>query len=423
MLERFAKFFSIACGIILFFGLAWTFGFSVANTKSFPTHQINRALEITESLLTYGEVVPAKRRMLAPKNAARTPFTTHQPEAAIGSGHYAVMGWNDTAKRYGVWLYSATGEMVHEWPIDLALLGGIKENSPHGMTVLKDGSVAFTIGWSNTMARIDACGTPLWKLDGAYHHSLDLTDDGGLWTWLGARDPHSPLQWIVEVDALTGRERRRIDVAELVRHSQQSATLMSFPSDRTIDFRYSTLKDPFHPNDVEVLREDMAAAFPMFEAGDLLISLKTLDMIAVIAPTGEVKFSRYGPWRVQHDPDFQADGTITVFNNNKDRRASDIVSVDPSTGGIKSLTPRLKAPFYTGFRGKHQILPNGNILLTIPEQGQVLEVVPADQSIAVEINNISAFSSDFNEDTPNGIWLPADFFTKSPECSAGNSRP
>ena len=31
------------------------------------------------------------------------------------------------------------------------------------------------------------------------------------------------------------------------------------------------LDDPFHPNDAEALRPEMAGAFPMFEAGDAMI--------------------------------------------------------------------------------------------------------------------------------------------------------
>ncbi len=35
--------------------------------------------------------------------------------------------------------------------------------------------------------------------------------------------------------------------------------------------RFGHTEDPMHLNDVEVLRDDMAAAFPLFAAGDVMV--------------------------------------------------------------------------------------------------------------------------------------------------------
>src|SRR5690606_39813819 len=90
------------------------------------------------------------------------------------------------------------------------------------------------------------------------------------------------------------------------------------------------LHDPFHPNDAEPLRADMADAFPMFEAGDVLLSMRELNLITVVdIETGKMKWWRYGPWFKQHDPDFQPDGRITVLDNATGTGASRVLAIRP----------------------------------------------------------------------------------------------
>src|SRR4030095_10496964 len=44
------------------------------------------------------------------------------------------------------------------------------------------------------------------------------------------------------------------------------------------------MMDPTHLNDVEELSPEMARQFPQFAAGDLLISLRNLNLIMVVDP-------------------------------------------------------------------------------------------------------------------------------------------
>ena len=174
-------------------------------------------------------------------------------------------------------------------------------------------------------------------------------------------------------------------------------------------------RDIFHPNDVEELLPELASAFPQFTAGDLMLSIRELDMVAVISQTGDLKWVQRGPWLKQHDPDFEPDGNIVVYNNSRFRPKSSILAIEPKTRIVTERHADLTAPFKSEFRGKHQRLPNGNRLITIPEQGQALELT-ADGTVAMEFNNIAVDAPGHNEDLANAKWLPDGFFRDVPVC-------
>ncbi|MDZ7783938.1 MAG: arylsulfotransferase family protein [Halioglobus sp.] len=151
--------------------------------------------------------------------------------------------------------------------------------------------------------------------------------------------------------------------------------------------------DILHVNDIEPLGHGMADEYPLFEADDLLVSVRNLHLVMVLDPdTREVKWYSTDEWIEQHDPDFIGDGWISVFDNNKNfggRRTkmlggSRIVAVQPHTGAFKELyTSAGDDFFYTPRGGKTQHLENGNLLLTEKDTGRVFEVT-ADGEIVWE---------------------------------------
>ena len=159
------------------------------------------------------------------------------------------------------------------------------------------------------------------------------------------------------------------------------------------------LEDPLHLNHVEPLRAALAPAFPMFAAGDLLVSVRVPSQIMVIDPkTGLIKWSARGPWFGQHDPHFLPNGRISVYDNRdlynyeaKARgvpdRASRILSLDPRTGQVETVFEgTLDHPFFTDAIGKHQYQPNGNILITESWGGRVFEVTSAGKKVWEFVN-------------------------------------
>ena len=142
-------------------------------------------------------------------------------------------------------------------------------------------------------------------------------------------------------------------------------------------------RDVTHLNDIEPLPSSMADAYPLFEGGDLAVSLKALDLVFVVDPdTRRVKWHASHPFIAQHDPDFVGGGWIGVFDNNSDGTArgtvlggSRIVMVQPHTDSVTVRFPTSRSePLYTTYRGKWQQLENGNMLLTEAIAGRVVEV-------------------------------------------------
>jgi len=143
-------------------------------------------------------------------------------------------------------------------------------------------------------------------------------------------------------------------------------------------------EDPTHLNDVETLPAEIASAFPMFNAGDLMLSFKHLNTVLIVDPTTwQVKWTMTGPWLQQHDPDFLPNGHILVYDNRVTGTKptlgnTRLVEVDPATKHvIKIFEGRGEEAFYASQRGEQQPLPNGNLLLVDPFGGRLVEIAPA----------------------------------------------
>ena len=130
--------------------------------------------------------------------------------------------------------------------------------------------------------------------------------------------------------------------------------------------------------------------------------------------TLKVKWWRIGQVRRQHDPDWNQRGTITVLNNNMHRGHSSIVEIDPRTYKSRVLVDGEKYHFYTHIQGKHQISPQGSVLITSPQQGRVFEV-DANGKVVFEFLNV------YDENNrllyvSEAMLLPLNYFKELPKC-------
>ena len=120
------------------------------------------------------------------------------------------------------------------------------------------------------------------------------------------------------------------------------------------------------------------------QAGDLLVSIRQMHMLAILdQTTGRIKWHHIGPWLRQHDPDITDQGTIEVFDNGTTEFSLDgtpgssLISLDPATGRTSTLYPLPGQPgFHTEIMGTHQPLADGNRLITESLAGRVFEIDP-----------------------------------------------
>ena len=273
----------------------------------------------------------------------------------------------------------------------------------HGMVMNPDGSVVVNYEYAGTV-KLDRCGKTVWTLDHPTHHSVEKAEGGGYWI-PGLRllrpermeDSFPPLSSMSDIayylDNLITKVSEDGEIVE-----QKSVTRIMYDNGMEpfltaigASFYYwGRWNEEFvHLNKIVELPSSMAAAFPEFSAGDLMISIREHNMVLVVDPkTWRVKWHQTGPWKRQHDPEFNPDGTITVFNNNIYRNvleANDVSPVDiPRVSEIIRMDPKTREwsvawgnqpgqEMLTVIRGKQEPHEDGSFLVTEFEGGRAFE--------------------------------------------------
>jgi hypothetical protein len=392
--------------------LAYWLGFATSSFGWPPNDQIVSSYWQMVDLRKYwrNDIGLEPTRFLVPAPSTATS-STEGPPAPMAEGYRLVSGYmQDRPALHGAVLLGPEGDEVHFWSIDYKSLdpGGKdpKKVFLHGLEVFPDGSIMVNFDAGNAIARIGACGDVMWSRSGDFHHAIAHSHDGTVWS---LED-----EGLTQLDPDTGTTLRHVGLEEIIAANRAAGVFgMRFQDE---EFEPGYMDDPFHPNDVEILSPEYAGAFRDFEAGDIMISLRSLNLVAVI--DGEdlaLKWYQHGPWHRQHDPDFLPDGTISVFDNNMHGEFSRIIKIDPVTRQHEILFEGSeKVPFYTWIRGKHEHLPNGNILVTEPQGGRVLEVDSAGNAVW-EYRN--AFDDGRNLLLNKAMLLSPDFF--EPDVFAG----
>ncbi len=248
------------------------------------------------------------------------------------------------------------------------------------------------------LVKLDKDSKILWSLPANIHHDVDVTADGTIYAIQQEVVNTMPagLQYIPTpclVDSLItlspdGQSKGKpISVLEAFRDSPYAALLASLEpgkkkEDRPIPvtgprFDEQILKeDALHTNFVKVLTPEMAKQFPGWKPGQLLISLRNLDVIAVVDPESRaVIWAARGPWQAQHDVQFLDNGHLLLFDNRGLPKGSRVLEYDPRTQALPwSYSGENWMPFYTSERGLCQRLPNGNTLIVNTEGEEILEV-------------------------------------------------
>jgi len=355
------------------------------------------------------------RPLLLPAARARREAPMLRVDPAEGSPQRIIVGAFDFEDAFwGALLLDDQGRVVHRWPLrgeDTGLneISDVLKNL-YGVAFFPDGSAIFNLQEVNGgLTKVDACGQVLWAKAGDYHHVVSPTEDfRAFWTFGGLQEDLHP--HLLLIDAASGQTLRDIDMREVARANPE---IFLFDLQRESAVAHAT-----HPNDIEPLSAALAAAFPGFAPGDLAVSYHTTNLIFVLDPvTLEIKWWYSGAGDGQHDPDWEADGTITIFNNRwrDDRRgsepASTIVAIDPRSHSHHTLLDGARYGFYSRTNGRHQVTDRGSVLVTSSRQGRVFEVDLKNGEVIFDFVNVYDRAAGQTLHLSEAFALRPDFFT------------
>lgn len=345
-------------------------------------------------------------------------------------------------------LIRRNGTIINRWPVsfsdifpDTAHLNHPGFTKPpetdwnidtHGALALPDGSVVFNFEYGG-LVKLDRCGNVVWTVAQSTHHSVEQAEGGGFWV-PGRRyvfseiTPYPPYETPFSEDTIMkiseeGEVLIEISVPGLFYDNNLipllTATGHWFRPGMWWD------KEIVHLNKIEELSSVIAGDFPMFNAGDLAISLREQNIVMVFNPkSGKVKWWRIGPWSRQHDPEFTSNGKIIVFNNNDvssrfnnessnedSLYISNIIEIDIAADEYRIVYGGKKGEeLSTRIRGKLELRPNDGLLITEFEGGRVFEI---DEKGRIVWEYINRYDSDEVAEISDARIYPAGYFQVS----------
>ncbi|MDH6114186.1 hypothetical protein P3T36_000587 [Kitasatospora sp. MAP12-15] len=298
---------------------------------------------------------------------------------------------------------------------------------------LSDDPPSFLRGWNHVEVDQDGClfamvplrallklapdSTLLWQADIAAHHDLALLPGGGvlalaeaprritfdglsatvLDNTLAELDASGrPVGEVSLLDVLATEPAlasmiRRLIVVKQAAFARDGGTLTgeaeylfatgssSGPVTRALQLLRQLQGSPcdiLHTNTVEVLAEHPAGLWP---AGSVLVSMRNLDLIAVVDPDTPRVLWWWGPGEMsgQHQPSMLPGGNLLVFDNGRAVGRSRVLEVDPAARKIVwQYGTRPGERFFTELAGGCERLPNGNTLVCEAQTGRAFEVTP-----------------------------------------------
>jgi hypothetical protein len=319
----------------------------------------------------------------------------------------------------GALLMDMDGNVVHEWKRPFPADVGRDErrkfrkgaNWWRRAYLMPDGDVIAIVTGAGLL-RVDKDSNLLWARPLPSHHDLAFEPDGDI--WLLTRTVHMvprihPNRPTVE-DTLTlldpeGHEKRTFSLLEAFEKSDFADVIKR---------SRRTKGDIFHTNSVERLDGRAEAAHLAFREGNLLLSFRHLDAIAIVDPEQEkVVWGHTGEYKIQHDPKIVGNGRMLLFDNRTEPGRSAVLEFDPATmDKTWEFRGSDAKPFYSNTCGTAERLANGNTLITESDYGRAFEVTPGGRIVWEFYLPYHAGEDDrFIASLPELIRLPEDFPT------------
>ncbi len=392
------------------------------------------------TMALFAELQQQRPEILGPIVYEGEGVVTRDP-AAMQPGNTLVQGIMPGGAQ--IRLLSPDGSELHRWNADFFAIWpdadevfsavAVPKSENHyfiqGMSPLPDGSIVLNFGNLGAV-RLDACSNLMWRSDRPTHHSVTPTAEGNFWIpGVIDADATDPAYLPTEVTAT--------DIETMLADSTSKAynnSVVLFAPDGRVLKEFSVLEavydaglehaiyasmqevlaDPLHVNDIELVTPALAARIDGVVPGDLLISIREMQMLAILdQEDGRLKWHQQGPFLRQHDPDITPEGFIELFNNRSQTirpgiETSQVMRIDPATGAAQVMAPLGRADrFFSNIMGAHETQPNGNRLIAETMAGRVFEVTPTGE-IVWDLR--MTYDSESAALLTNATRLPTDYF-------------
>ena len=318
------------------------------------------------------------------------PFGVRDYDASKCEPGYTLFSpaWGDQE-----YLIDMRGLVVHTWKVTHSNIAEILPNS--NLFTHKCGY------WLEEMTPDSECvwrweGTP--DLEAPNHHDFWVGDNMVV-TLAALNEPVRPGMFepgtepdflrtdlILFIDRETRQEIYRFSFGD---HMEELCALVGYPmpipyrrfNEDGIPLAYGP-RDWAHANTIEVLpATPLGQRDKRFQEGNLLFSLRHMDIVGIVDPFINEIVWCYGPGVLdgQHQPTMLANGNILIFDNGTYRGNSIVREIEPVSGNI--VWQYENGPdFFSPFRSGNQRLPNGNTLICECDAGHLFEVT-ADKEV------------------------------------------
>lgn len=278
-------------------------------------------------------------------------------------------------------LLDEQGEVVHDWVLPSKVWGHAQ--------LLTDGSILVPAihGVQPTLLHLSWDSEVLFQVKLRAHHDADLRRDGRLATltyeWrslpqftFGDDEVEVRDELVVVLDD-AGQVLEEYSMIDLLSSNPEAFTFQDVEIRPGEFMKRKDQLDLLHANSVYWMREHDALQNQLFAVGNVLVSMRHQDAMAIVRPeTGLVLWSwGQGELSGPHDATVLANGNLMIFDNGLAHRRSRALEVNPDS---KEIVWEWQAPnpqdIFTIARGSAQRLNNGNTLLLNSDNGHALEV-------------------------------------------------
>jgi hypothetical protein len=297
------------------------------------------------------------------------------------------------------WLVDMDGTLLHSWAVDYDSLQSDRKLIPrsypetyiywHQARLYPNGDLLVMIDQFDkspsglAMMKIDRDSKVLWVYPHHVHHDFSLDEQGNIYA-IDQKIRNDPVAGLnLETPYLDdgllklspdGEPLDRISIIDAFAGTDFADFFNGNSSYRQGDY--------LHTNDVDMLATGQLGS----ASTSVLLSFNGLSAIAVMdLDTRKITRAWAGYWHHQHDPDLLDNGNIILFDNLgawSPGQNARVIEFNPDTYEIVWEYPgKTGQHLFSTYRGREQVQPNGNVLISEFESGRLIEVTREGQLV------------------------------------------